>query len=970
VSLHGSDITVGADLGQTRGGNLFHSFERFDVETGGQVTFTGPDRLRNVISRVTGGEPSSIDGTLASSIPKADFYLLNPAGILLGPNAQLDVKGAFHASTADELRFADGAVFSALDGQGSTLTVADPQAFGFLGANASPIAVMGSVLTVPSGEALSLTGSDVIVDAAGLLAPDGALALVAASGPATVNVGASTASGQLSGNIGLLDGAAASVSGIRGAGHIWIRGGEIVVANQVRVFAGNFGEEDSRGGIDVDGGSVRVIAGSVVSNDVFGAGRTGELALRGNEIEISGGSRVGSLTAGQADAPAVGLVGESVRITDGAVRSSANAGSTGNAGPVTITADALEIGAGGLIGSTTFAAGDAGSVAVDARDLSIAGEASGLPTGISAEAGPMATGNAGRITIRSSGQVAVRSGGTVGSTTTGPGEGGAVEVDANKLVISRDGAPFATGISAQAGPGSTANAGTVRISANDLLVENGSTIESSTFAAGSGGEVVVAAGHLRIVGDQSPFLTGIAAGTSSDSTGDAGSVAVSAAALEISDGGEISSGTLGTGDAGPVSVASDDLVLRRGGSISSATSSAGQGGPVTVGAGRLFVIGSGSGSPTGVLAQANRTSAGSAGQVAVTTEEIELRQGGQISTATFGSGSAGQVRVRTSRLLIDSDGAAVATGILSDNDPGSLGNAGSVLVMADDLTVQDGGRISSFTGSSGTGGDVSVDAARLTIDAQGSPFLTGIAAAALPGSTGDAGAIIVRASDLSIRDQGVVTSTSRGSGRAGNVRIHGGDVRLEDAAVRTAGIGTEGGRISMAADERIYLRRSETTSSGIEAAAGASVISLAAPQIVLNASTVTSLTGDGQPLAGSGEASLLGDATVISADSLVAGSSSVVISGLQTNLGSDLQLAPAGFLDVSRLLRESCAATGGAPRSTFTRGGRGGLPPGPDRPLPSAGVELPPAAEPPATEASIGWVFLDACALSPPAGST
>ncbi len=73
------------------------------------------------------------------------------------------------------------------------------------------------------------------------------------------------------------------------------------------------------------------------------------------------------------------------------------------------------------------------------------------------------------------------------------------------------------------------------------------------------------------------------------------------------------------------------------------------------------------------------------------------------------------------------------------------------------------------------------------------------------------------------------------------------------------------------------------------------MISLAAPQIVLNASTVTSLTGDGQPLAGSGEASLLGDITVISADSLVAGSSSVVISGLQTNLGSDLQLAPGGL---------------------------------------------------------------------------
>ena len=84
VTLSGADLNVGAELGQVRGGNLFHSFERFNIDTGGRVTFTGPDGLRNVISRVTGGERSSINGTLASAIPGADFYLLNPAGILFG----------------------------------------------------------------------------------------------------------------------------------------------------------------------------------------------------------------------------------------------------------------------------------------------------------------------------------------------------------------------------------------------------------------------------------------------------------------------------------------------------------------------------------------------------------------------------------------------------------------------------------------------------------------------------------------------------------------------------------------------------------------------------------------------------------------------------------------------------------------------------------------------------------------------
>src|SRR5687768_2271726 len=66
VSLPGPQVEIGADLGTRTGDNLFHSFERFGVATGQTATFTGPDTVRNVISRVTGGEASAIDGTLAS----------------------------------------------------------------------------------------------------------------------------------------------------------------------------------------------------------------------------------------------------------------------------------------------------------------------------------------------------------------------------------------------------------------------------------------------------------------------------------------------------------------------------------------------------------------------------------------------------------------------------------------------------------------------------------------------------------------------------------------------------------------------------------------------------------------------------------------------------------------------------------------------------------------------------------------
>jgi len=90
-------------LGRQHGGNLFHSFQDFNLNSSESATFSGPNNVSNVISRVTGGNPSNIDGLIRSTMPNADMYFLNPYGIMFGPNAQLDVQGSFHASTADTL---------------------------------------------------------------------------------------------------------------------------------------------------------------------------------------------------------------------------------------------------------------------------------------------------------------------------------------------------------------------------------------------------------------------------------------------------------------------------------------------------------------------------------------------------------------------------------------------------------------------------------------------------------------------------------------------------------------------------------------------------------------------------------------------------------------------------------------------------------------------------------------------------
>src|SRR2546428_23140 len=145
-TLTGPYYKIGADLGQIRGRNLFHSFGQFNIRTflddNRQVTetatFTGPGSITNILSRVTGGSPSWIDGKLRSEILGANFFLLNPRGVMFGSNASLDVSGSFHVSTADFIRLADGGVFNASLSNQSVLTVAEPAAFGFLNANPPP----------------------------------------------------------------------------------------------------------------------------------------------------------------------------------------------------------------------------------------------------------------------------------------------------------------------------------------------------------------------------------------------------------------------------------------------------------------------------------------------------------------------------------------------------------------------------------------------------------------------------------------------------------------------------------------------------------------------------------------------------------------------------------------------------------------------------------------------------------------
>ncbi|WP_293120350.1 filamentous hemagglutinin N-terminal domain-containing protein [Moorena sp. SIO4G3] len=106
--------------GATRGANLFHSFQEFNVGELQRVYFANPSGIDNILTRVTGSNISNILGTLGVD-GAANLFLLNPNGIVFGPNARLDVAGSFFASTANSLVFGDGVEFSATSPQAPPL---------------------------------------------------------------------------------------------------------------------------------------------------------------------------------------------------------------------------------------------------------------------------------------------------------------------------------------------------------------------------------------------------------------------------------------------------------------------------------------------------------------------------------------------------------------------------------------------------------------------------------------------------------------------------------------------------------------------------------------------------------------------------------------------------------------------------------------------------------------------------------
>jgi filamentous hemagglutinin family protein len=798
LSVQGPEFVIPQSLGSTVGTNLFHSFQSFNIANTQSATFTGANSTSNVISRVTGRQSSTIDGVLRSEVGRANFYFINPAGIVFGPNASINVPAAFHASTAANLQFSDGALFNAVNPAVSTLSMANPSAFGFVENRSAGIRIKQSQLKFTPDSVTSLSAGEIVIENGSLFNEGGEIHITAVGALDSQVLIASGFNESVSGtgNI-LVDGSFINATG-NGAGQIVISGGKTEIVDSF-VFSGNTGNDapNADAGVMVDVNSLLLDSAAIAS-----APRTRDAGMVdisvADTLNIVNGGNIGNDTrpGSNGNAGTVSVQANNI-IIDGrgsasftGIGSDAVSQSGGNAGNITVSAsDTLNIVNGGMIRSDTMSVGNAGSVTLLAKNININGQGSEPFTGIRSDAVSESSGNTGNITVSTSGNLNIVNGGAIRSD-------------------------FSSSSSDQPGR--------ISVTANDTLnIANDGLISTITFSDNNAGSVNVIATNLNINGLDSQFFTGIGSEASRGSGGKAGSVSATVSGnLRITNDGIISSRTFSNKDAGSVNIAvTDTLNIATGGSIRSSTFSIGKAGSVNVKTTNLNIDRQDSQFVTGILSDTTTKSVGDAGQVniqvtdtanivnggTITTSTVStgdagataitvgnslnIVNGGSITSSTFAAGNAGSVTVSAKDININAINSQSFTGIASDVNRGATAsdanqgatdkggsisvsasgslnivnnsiissstfanrNAGSIAIsVADTLNLANGGIISSSTLSSGDAGSIAVQATTLNINGQDSQSSTGIRSDAKSGSNGDAGSITIQATNLDI----------------------------------------------------------------------------------------------------------------------------------------------------------------------------------------------------------------------------
>ncbi|MEQ8753346.1 MAG: filamentous hemagglutinin N-terminal domain-containing protein [Coleofasciculus sp. G1-WW12-02] len=824
------------DGGTVRGVNLFHSFEEFSVQTGGEAFLNNALDIQNILGRVTGSDFSDIDGLIRAN-GTANLFLINPNGIVFGENARLDIGGSFVASGANSFTFPDGSEFSATN----------PQAPPLLTINVTPGLQYGTPptgdinhqgnLAVESGQTLALHGNQ--VTSTGSLTAPGGTVMVLGERIGLLDSAEIDVSSQIGGGTVLIGGSFQGQGTIPTAARTVIEpdvtinadaliegdGGTVVLwADEVTGFYGNI---NARGGVDggngglveVSGKQHLIFRGNVDTSAVFGL--AGTLLLDPTDIRIANGNGDSGVDGEDS------FAGNNSGVT-GAILSTPLS-EIDDTAPTTIYESELE----GLAGDTNIVLQATNDIRIDdlADDaLDFAPGSGGIALTADADSdgvGAVVMEDTGGDTLKTNGRDIVINGAslTLGNISTSLVTGGAINLKADGNISTGS-----LNSSSYSDFRDTQNGGAIRLRAgDDITFGDNSDVNSGSISSGNsgnGGEIHLSAGGDITFGDNSEVNS---YSISSGNSGNGGQIHLSA-------GGDITFGyssdqssyvsSISIGNSGN----GGEIRLSAGGDItffgdwsqvesfsmpyddSSADGNGGNGGAISLSAGSninffgdysrvysysdYFYGNSGKGGEIRLSAGSNITFSGYGSEIASSSRsysgnagnggEIRLSASGDItfdsvymssdSSSYSGNGGNGGA------ISLSSDSGDITTNgsLNSYSYSGNGGNGGAISLSSNSGDINTNGELNSYSysasGNAGNGGEISLIARGGDIIGNSPNSLVASFALSEEGKAGSGGNVTVAAQN-NITNLEILTLSS--SAQAGDVAIKG----FEDLSV-------------------------------------------------------------------------------------------------------------------------------------------------------------------------------------------
>jgi filamentous hemagglutinin family protein len=583
--------------GRQEGSNLFHSFRDFSVPQGMEARFNlnNTSNITTIFSRVTGGNVSNIDGTISIvGNPSASLFLLNPAGIIFGQNAKLDIGGSFVGTTANSIKFSDGTEFSAVNPSSTSLLTMSVPIGLQMGQNPGNITVLGTghKLTSPSFGVLP-TGTQ---------------------GNSELRVNSGHSLGLIGGSIAL-DGGVLSGE----AGQIELHAVGSQNQNSLIKMA------PSLSGWNFDSSQITNFAPILLKNyaliDASG-NKTSSINLNASKITVDTGSWIFSVNQGDQTAGRITLNATESFALQGAAKNGRNesrivseARGSGGGADIQLTVPVVNLYDLTLLTAISRNKGDGGNITIRASDsVQLQGLKGEPPSSLASRILTVAhgAGQAGYLSI-STQRLTLLPGGRLSSTATSTGRGGNINVDATESIEINAVTNEATSIAGIASENfGSAKAGDILLKTSRLSLQNGAYINSTNLSRGTGGTITLnASDRIEVQGhyfDRNRTLvkTLISASTTNPSSfaqslfnldpiaqGDSGNIMINTPQLSITDQASVSTANLGIGKSGLVMINSDRLSLDNQGSILAVTN-AGGGGDIRLNLQELLIMRRGS----------------------------------------------------------------------------------------------------------------------------------------------------------------------------------------------------------------------------------------------------------------------------------------------------------------------------------------------------------------------------------------